>query len=154
MAIGGRRRRGDSGFGSPDCHFPHDPVSNTPDPLRLDDAELREPLKRCSPATYYAACKFRQNHEWRHLVAVVHGVIERHVERELRPKLLAAPAPLRLREDLGLDSLTLMEVVMLAEEVLHITVSNEDLAEIQTVGDVETVIARKITGLRRLQTGG
>ncbi len=145
---------GNSGFGREDCHLRQDHVSTINKPAGLDDVDLRETLKRCSPATYYAACKFRQTHEPRHLVDVVHGVIERHVDRELRPKLRATPALLRLREDLGLDSLTLMEVVMLAEEVLHISVSNEDLAAIQTVGDVEDVITRKIADLARLEPGG
>lgn len=129
-------------------------MSTSYNPTRLDDADLRETLKRCSPATYYAACKFRQTHEPRHLVEVVHGVIEYHVNRELRPKLRAEATFLHLREDLGLDSLTLVEVIMLAEEVLHISVSNEDLAAIHTVGDVEKVLSRRIVDLGRIQAGG
>ena len=74
---------------------------------------------------------------------MVLGVVERFVERELRPKLVHAHDALRLREDLGLDSLTMMEVVMIAEEVLQITVSNEELTHLRTLGDVQSFILAK-----------
>ena len=112
-----------------------------------DDPVLRETLKRCSPATYYAACKFRASGAPEHLHSVVLGVVERFVERDLRPKL-HAPAEaldaLHMSEDLGLDSLTMMEIVMVAEEVLRITISNEELTRLRTLGEVQRFIAAKI----------
>jgi acyl carrier protein len=104
---------------------------------------LREALKRCSPATYYAACKFRQFGGADPLRAVVLGVIERFVERELRPKLSPPDDALRLSADLGLDSLTMMEIVMIAEEVLRITVTNEELTQLRTLGEVQAFIWAK-----------
>jgi 3-hydroxyacyl-[acyl-carrier-protein] dehydratase len=118
-------------------------VSPTNDPATLDDPELREALKRCSPATYFAACKFRQSRDAADLAAIINGVVERYVERDLRAKLLANDTALRLREDLGLDSLTMMEIVMLAEEVLHISISNEELTHLRTLGDVHRFFEEK-----------
>ena len=119
-------------------------VSPTNDPATLDDPELRELLKRCSPATYFAACKFRQSRAPAELAAVITGVVERYVERDLRAKLQAGDSALRLREDLGLDSLTMMEIVMLAEEVLHISISNEELGHLRTLADVQRFFAEKM----------
>jgi len=119
------------------------PIENTA-AQSLDNADLREALKRCSPATYYAACKFRQSGDLSQLPAIILGVIERYVERELRTKLRDNPDPLRLREDLGLDSLTMMEVVMLAEEVLKISISNEELTELRTIADVQRFMLGKL----------
>ncbi len=119
--------------------------NNTPAPD--DDPALRETLKRCSPATYYAACKFRATRDPELLRAVVLGVVERFVERDLRGKLQGASEEvmaLRLREDLGLDSLTMMEVVMIAEEVLPITISNEELTRLRTLGSVQQFIVDKV----------
>lgn len=113
-------------------------------PAPVDDPALRETLKRCSPATYYAACKFRLSGADADLRTVVHGVVERFVERDLRPKLAAGGDALRLHDDLGLDSLTMMEVVMIAEEALEISVSNEELAHLSTLGDVQRFVAAKI----------
>jgi acyl carrier protein len=118
-------------------------VSSTNDPATLDDPELREALKRCSPATYFAACKFRQTGDTTHLPAIIAGVVERYVERDLRVKLREGDT-LRLREDLGLDSLTMMEIVMLAEEVLRISISNEELTHLKTLADVGQFFASKL----------
>lgn len=119
-------------------------MSPTNVPAPLDDPALREALKRCSPATYLAACRFRQTGDTIHLRPILLGVIERYVERELRPRLHAADDSLLLREDLALDSLTMMEIVMLAEEALRITISNEELAHLRTLGDVQCFFAAKL----------
>lgn len=110
-----------------------------------DDPVLREALKRCSPATYYAACKFKKSGHAEDLNAVVLGLVERFTERELRTKLSAGSESLRLREDLGLDSLTMMEIVMIAEEVLPMSVSNEELTKLRTLGDVQAFVLAKVT---------
>src|SRR5690348_3237535 len=91
-----------------------------------EDARLREALKRCSAGTYFAAREFRRTGGAHHLPAIVHGVIERYVDRELRGKMRAPSSELRLAEDLGLDSLSMMEIVMLAEDVLRISIDNEE----------------------------
>ncbi len=123
-------------------------MSQSPDDVPAsaptDDPVLREALKRCSPATYYAACKFRASADPADLAIVVHGVIERFTERDLRAKLAAPADSVRLREDLGLDSLTMIEVVMLAEEVLGISVNNEELTHLRTLAEVQAFIARKV----------
>jgi len=120
-------------------------VSSDPDSTPEDDFVLRDALKRCSPATYYAACKFKKSRSPVDLGVVVLGIMERFTERDLRSKLADASSSVRLREDLGLDSLTMMEIVMIAEEVLKITVSNEELTNLRTLGDVQTFILGKTT---------
>jgi acyl carrier protein len=126
-----------------------EPAVNTENfPAPQDDPVLRETLKRCSPATYYAACKFRQTGAPDDLRLLVAGVVERFVERSHRTALAAGGDALRLREDLGLDSLTMMEIVMLAEEVLPLTVANEELTSLRTLGDVQAFIARKLAAPR------
>ena len=109
-----------------------------------DDAHLREVLKRCPAETYPAARAFRITGNVDHMPAIVHGVIERYVERDLRPKLRTPSHHLRLAEDLGLDSLSMMEIVMLAEDVLRITIENDELRQLRTLGDVTRFIDRKL----------
>ncbi|MGH7996249.1 MAG: phosphopantetheine-binding protein [Opitutaceae bacterium] len=112
-----------------------------------DEAALRESLKRCSPSTFEAAVQFRKTGNPEHVPAVVIGVIERFVEPDLRTKLKDADDDLRLIEDLGIDSLTMMEIVILVEEVLQMTINNDELRVLRTVGDVKTFIDCKIRGL-------
>jgi 3-hydroxyacyl-[acyl-carrier-protein] dehydratase len=112
-----------------------------------DEAALREALKRCSPSTFEAAVQFRRTGNAEHVPAVVIGVIERFVEPDLRMKLKDADDDLRLIEDLGIDSLTMMEIVILVEDVLQMTINNDELRNLRTVGDVKTFIDCKIRGL-------
>ena len=112
-----------------------------------DEVALREALKRCSPSTFESAVQFRKTGNPEHLPAVVIGVIERYVEPELRVKLKDAADDLRMIEDLGIDSLTMMEIVILVEDVLQMTINNEELRNLRTVGDVKAFIDCKVGGL-------
>ena len=114
-------------------------------PSPEDDPSLREALKRCSPETYAAACAFRRHGRREDLRRLVHGVIERFVERDRRSLLARGDDTVRLREDLDFDSLTMMEAVMIAEEVLAISVSNEELTHLHTLADVHAFMWNKIS---------
>jgi len=114
-----------------------------------DDAYLRDALKRCSPSTREAACAFRRTGSPDHLPAIVHGLIEHYVERGVRAKLSRSGDGLRLVEDLAIDSLTMLEIVFLAEDVLQISIDNEELRPFRTVGDVKQFIASKLAPASR-----
>lgn len=109
-----------------------------------DITRLRDALKRCSPATFEAACAYRRTGNPDCVPVVIVGMIERYVHRDVRSKLQSDPDRLRLVEDLSIDSLTLLEIVFLAEEVLRLTVDNEELRPLHTVGDIKAFIALKL----------
>ncbi len=113
-----------------------------------EDAQLSEALKRCSPETREAAQAFRRTGDFAYLPTIVRGVIARYVESERRTLLADANAnpELRLIDDLGIDSLTMMEIVMLAEEALPITISNEELRHLRTLGEIEQFVTSKLRG--------
>ena len=108
---------------------------------------LRNALKRCPPATVEAALQFRATREPSLVPAIVLGIIERYVEPDLRPRLRVNTDDARLVEDLGIDSLTMMEIVILAEEVLQMHIQNDELRNLRTVGDVKVFIDCKIRGV-------
>jgi 3-hydroxyacyl-[acyl-carrier-protein] dehydratase len=54
----------------------------------------------------------------------------------------------KLIEDLGIDSLTMLEVILSIEEALTIRIENEELQQIQTLGEVKKFIADKIAGVK------
>ena len=89
-----------------------------------DEAFLRTALKRCSASTYEAACRFRQTGNPEYLPPIVLGVVARYVEPDLRAKLKDPDDGLRLIEDLGIDSLTMMQIVFLVEDVLRVSINN------------------------------
>jgi 3-hydroxyacyl-[acyl-carrier-protein] dehydratase len=108
-------------------------------------AELKLALKRCSQETVDAAFRFRTEGDLDAAQVVVYGIIERYMPVEAAPKLKTATDETRLIEDLGIDSLTMLEIVLSIEEALGVRIENDELREIRTLGEVKAFIANKIT---------
>jgi len=124
------------------------PVSAPSKPFTVEDeAALVEVLKRCSPATIEAAIKFRKTGDPVPVSTVVIGIIERFAEPDQRARLRGADDDLRLIEDLGVDSLTMMEIVILVEDALQMSINNDELRNLRTLGDIKTFIDCKVRGL-------
>ena len=117
----------------------------------VDEGEttVRESLRRCSEKTIEAAIAFRQTGDSKQIPAIIIGIIERFVESDLRSRLTADDSDdLRVIEDLGLDSLTMMEVVMLVEEVTQTRIENEELRGLVTIGDIKTFVDCRARGVQ------
>lgn len=112
------------------------------------ELELSELLKRCCPATLQAAIEFRKTKDTKEIEPIVMGVIDRHLEPEQKEIFKNADDSLRLYEDLGLDSLTMLEIVMLVEQTLQVSVNNEELRDLRTTGDVKEYLDAKVRGVQ------
>lgn len=112
-----------------------------------EDAHLRDLLKRCSAATVEAAVQYRRSKDPNHIPAIVLGVVERFLDPAAAQKLKEPDDDLRVMEDLGLDSLTLMEAVIMIEEVIQISINNDELRNLRTIGDIRVFIDHKVRGL-------
>jgi len=111
------------------------------------EQSLRELLKRCSPETVAAALRFRITKDPAGVDVVVLGIIERFLDPDVRPRLRSGGDGLRVFDDLGIDSLAMVEVVMVVEEVLQIKINNEELRDLRTIGDIKTYIDCRLKGL-------
>jgi 3-hydroxymyristoyl/3-hydroxydecanoyl-(acyl carrier protein) dehydratase/acyl carrier protein len=109
-------------------------------------ADLKEALKRCPAGTFEAALEYRFHGDSDRIPDVVTGIIERYIEPEKRPILRGADDSLSLVDGLGIDSLTMMEIVLLVEEVLRINFDNEELKQLRTLGDIKSFMNFKIKG--------
>lgn len=111
------------------------------------EVELRETMKRCPEAAIQAAIEFHQTKKAELIPAIVMGIIERFVEPGVRPQLQEeANDQKRLVEDLGIDSLLMVEIVMVIEESVGITIENEELRGLRTLGDVKDFLGAKMRG--------
>ncbi len=108
--------------------------------------ELRDELKRCPTGTFEAAITFRETTDAEQVPIIVMGVIERFLEPEARPRLRDGSQDVNLMDELGIDSLTMLEIVMLLEKTLQISFDNEELRNLRTIGDVNSFMAAKIKG--------
>jgi 3-hydroxymyristoyl/3-hydroxydecanoyl-(acyl carrier protein) dehydratase/acyl carrier protein len=111
------------------------------------EERLRESLKRCSAATVEAALCFQRTKDVAQIPTVVLGIIARFMEPTAAARLAEPDDDLRVMEDLGLDSLTLMEAIILVEEVLQVSINNDELRNLRTIGDIKIFIDHKVRGL-------
>ncbi len=70
--------------------------------------------------------------------------VREHLSTELEVPLEEIREGTRFREDLDADSLDLYELVMELEDTYGIRVSEEDAAQIKTVGDAVDFVAGRI----------
>jgi acyl carrier protein len=113
----------------------------------LNEAEIRETLKRCPEGAVNAAIQFRKTRDASLLPTIVMGIIERFIEPDIRPQLREGKPDLKLVDDLGIDSLLMVEIVMMVEEVLEISIDNEELRNIRTLGDIQSFLDAKVRGV-------
>ena len=62
------------------------------------------------------------------------------IAKQLRKPVAEVTVNKKLKEDLNADSLDLVELMMNLEEEYHITIADEDLVKMQTIGDVVNYI--------------
>lgn len=113
----------------------------------LKEEELRESLKRCPERSIEAAIEFNQTRDPELVPVIVMGIIERFVEPDVRTLLRQEDDQTSLLEDLGIDSLLMVEIVILVEETLGIQIENEELRNLRTLGDIKAYLDAKIKGL-------
>lgn len=111
------------------------------------EAELREALKRCPETAIQAAIDFSESRDPSLVPTIILGIIERFAEPDVRPLIREAKDSTRLLEDLGIDSLLMVEIVILVEETLDLQIENDELRNLRTIGDIKTYLDAKIKGV-------
>ncbi|MDG0963483.1 MAG: phosphopantetheine-binding protein [Opitutales bacterium] len=108
--------------------------------------DLKELLKRCPVGTYEAALSFRIEKDATQIEKIVLGIVDRHLEPEQREIFSNCNDTLRMYDDLGLDSLTMLEIIMMVEQTLDVSIDNEELRDLRTLGDVKSYLSAKARG--------
>lgn len=70
--------------------------------------------------------------------------VREHLSSELEVPLEKIDEPTRLREDLDADSLDLYELVMELEDTYGVSVSEEEAAKIETVGQAVEFVTQRL----------
>ena len=108
------------------------------------EQDIIRSLKRCSEECIAAALRFQSSRDAGDLDVIIRGVLERDLPDTHTAALATATDTTRLIEDLGMDSFGMMEVVMTAEEVFAISVANQELREVTTLGTLKSFLLAKV----------
>ena len=104
--------------------------------------QFRETLKRCPKGTRDALINYRETGAVDPLNTFLIGCIVRHTEPEYHALLEGENSEVSFIDDLGIDSMTMMEIVMMAEECLEIQIDNQDLMNISTIGELNSYFTK------------
>lgn len=77
---------------------------------------------------------------------VVLGVLQFHLAKAPEQPLVGLPGSTRLVEDLGCDSLTMVDTLFLAESLFDIRLGDDELARVTTLDDLVEHFRQHITG--------
>ena len=110
---------------------------------QADEEALRETLKRCSPETIEAAIDFRKTGNTDNVGVIILGIIERFAEPDKKELLKNPPDDMLLAKELELDSLTMVEIVLMVEDAVGAHIDNSDVQNLKTLGDIKNFITSK-----------
>jgi acyl carrier protein len=75
---------------------------------------------------------------------VIFAILEDFIPNPPARPLPELPGTTQLIGDLGFDSLAITEVVFFTEDLFGITISNDEIIQVQTLGDLRSFIHRKV----------
>jgi acyl carrier protein len=97
--------------------------------------QIRRNFKRCREGTIDAIIDLQRTGNPEFIPTIARGIVWRYVHKDVRPLVERATAETPLAS-LGIDSLTMMEVVLDVQDALDLVIEDADLRRMQTIGDV------------------
>jgi acyl carrier protein len=134
---------------------PHGPVVDTP--FRMSTAPTtttscsnasvcnpEEKLRRLPPGALENFRKFRATGDEAALTALIFAVLYDFLPQKAKGSTMSWPDSARLIEDLGFDSLAIAETVFFFEDLFRISISNEEILQVRTVGELRAFVQKKL----------
>lgn len=105
---------------------------------------LREILRGVPEDTILACEEFQRTGDGAAFDRAMLGVITHHLSKPPAQPLAALPGTTTLVADLGLDSLTMVEMAFLFEDTFNVKVPQESLQQIVTLDDLRTLLRAQV----------
>lgn len=97
--------------------------------------QIRRNFKRCREGTFEAIIDLQRTGDPEFIPTIVRGVVWRYVHSDVQPRVDQATIETPLGS-LGIDSLTMMEIVLDVQDALDLVIEDADLKQMKTIGDV------------------
>jgi acyl carrier protein len=122
-------------------------TSPAPSPTLATAAAAEDPEQKIRhlPAAAQAAFRrFRTEHDPAALDPVIFAILDDYVPTPPARPLAESAGTTRLVEDLGFDSLAIIEVAFFTEDLFGISIANEEIVQVRTLDDLRGFVRRKI----------
>jgi acyl carrier protein len=110
--------------------------------------QIRRSFKRCREGTVDAIIDLQRTSDPEFIPTIVRGIVWRYVHKDVQSLVDQATAETPLAS-VGMDSLTMMEVVLDVQDALDLVIEDEDLRRMQTIGDVVGFLQQRFAQVHR-----
>jgi len=107
------------------------------------DDRLEEELRRAPAGTTEALHVFKETNDPSQLEIFTRGIVARNIDESYEEELEKADENIHFIDDLGIDSLTMVEIVMTLEDALEIELVGDALKSLQTLSALKKYIIEK-----------
>ncbi|HEY1794428.1 MAG TPA: acyl carrier protein [Opitutaceae bacterium] len=107
------------------------------------EEKVRELLQGFPEATIAACLGFRQTGSVQDLDRAVAGIIQHHLRTPPKEPVASMPDSEPLLTGLGLDSLTIVEMVFLFEDLFAAELPHEEYSKLVTLGELRALLRAK-----------
>ncbi|MGI8603355.1 MAG: acyl carrier protein [Verrucomicrobiales bacterium] len=108
------------------------------------EEQVREELRGFPEDAVLSVLRLREDFTAGRLDATVRHVLGFYLPKARACALEALPKETRLREDLGVDSLTMAEAAFKFDELFGVSIETRETAGIETLGDLHAFLVRKL----------
>ena len=110
--------------------------------------QVRRSFKRCREGTIDAIIGLQRTGDPEFIPTIVRGIVWRYVQKDIQPIVDQATAETSLAS-VGMDSLTMMEVVLDVQDALDLVIEDADLRRMQTIGDLIGFLQQRFAEVHR-----
>ena len=104
-------------------------------PTQEEIDQIRRSFRRCREGTSDAIIELKRTGNTELIPTIVRGIVWRYVHKDRQPVVDQA-TPETALASLGIDSLTMMEIVLDVQDALDLVIEDADLRHMRTIGDV------------------
>jgi acyl carrier protein len=118
-----------------------------PSSARLSKIEMQQIDERFlsfSPETLAAIRAYRQNHDSKLVQTIVQGIVEKYLPPEIRDR---APEAMKALNAFGIESVTLMEIILDIQDALEIVITDAELRSLRNFDDATKLLREKVAAL-------
>ncbi|HJT81613.1 MAG TPA: acyl carrier protein [Chthoniobacterales bacterium] len=113
-------------------------------PTQEEADNIRRTFRRCREGTSDAIVELQRSGDIELIPTIVRGIVWRYVHEDRRP-IVDQATPETLLQTLGIDSLTMMEIILDVQDALDLVIEDADLRNMRTIGDVIGFLQTKYT---------